>query len=52
MKRQIIFLILCYIALAACMIGVRLADKRPSAPAIPMPAPVFLWPAEVYCEAD
>lgn len=52
MKRQILFLIFCYIALFACMVAVRANDDRPTAPAVPMPAPTFIWPSEVCCEAN
>lgn len=52
MKRQILFLIFCYIMLFCCIALVRANDDRPAAPAIPMPAPTFIWPSEVCCEAN
>lgn len=47
MKRQILFLIVLYIFFSCCIALVRANDHRPSAPAIPIPAPTFIWPAEV-----
>lgn len=52
MKRQILFLIFCYIALFACIASARMTDKRPPAHAAPIPAPIFIWPSEVSCEAN
>lgn len=52
MKRQILFLIILYIFFFCCIALIRANDDRPVTNAVPIPAPTFIWPSEVFCEAN